>query len=110
MGVSNKNAQNNVQPKGNKKDLKKPLQVLHISKKDDKEKSQEIHMPHLVHLATSKLQLVHSQMDQALYFSMQLLQNYLQVLMHFHKHLMVLVISMHKDLMLMEMLQEVRML
>jgi len=30
MGVSNKNAQNNIQPKGNKK----PLQVLHISKKD----------------------------------------------------------------------------
>ena len=28
----------------------------------------------------------------------------------FHKHLMVLVISMHKDLMLMEMLREVRML
>ena len=49
-------------------------------------------------------------MAQALYFSMQLLQNYLQVLMHFHKHLMVLVISMHKDLMLMEMLQEVPML
>ena len=34
MGVSNKNAQDNIQPKGNKKDLKKPLQVLHISKKD----------------------------------------------------------------------------
>ena len=30
MGVSNKNAQDNNQPKGNKK----PLQVLHISKKD----------------------------------------------------------------------------
>ena len=30
MGVSNKNAQENTQPKGNKK----PLQVLHISKKD----------------------------------------------------------------------------
>jgi len=30
MGVSNKNAQENIQPKGNKK----PLQVLHISKKD----------------------------------------------------------------------------
>ena len=30
MGVSNKNAQDNIQPKGNKK----PLQVLHISKKD----------------------------------------------------------------------------
>ena len=31
MGVSNKNAQDNIQPKGNKK----PLQVLHISKKDN---------------------------------------------------------------------------
>ena len=30
MGVSNKNAQDNIEPKGNKK----PLQVLHISKKD----------------------------------------------------------------------------
>ena len=42
MGVSNKNAQENIQPKGNKKDLKKPLQVLHISKKDTQKKSQEI--------------------------------------------------------------------
>jgi len=32
MGVSNNNAQENIQPKGNKK----PLQVLHISKKDTK--------------------------------------------------------------------------
>ena len=39
MGVSNKNAQDNIQPKGNKK----PLQVLHISKKDSQKKSQEIH-------------------------------------------------------------------
>ena len=39
MGVSNKNAQDNIQPKGNKK----PLQVLHISKKDTQKKSQEIH-------------------------------------------------------------------
>ena len=38
MGVSNKNAQDNIQPKGNKK----PLQVLHISKKDSQKKSQEI--------------------------------------------------------------------
>jgi len=30
MGVNNKNAQDNIHPKGNKK----PLQVLHISKKD----------------------------------------------------------------------------
>jgi len=42
MRVSNKNAQNNIQPKGNKKDFKKPLQVLHISKKDIQKKSQEI--------------------------------------------------------------------
>ncbi len=43
MGVSNKkNAQNNIQPKGNKKDFKKPLQVLHISKKDIQKNSQEI--------------------------------------------------------------------
>jgi len=38
MGVSNKNAQDNIQPKGNKK----PLQELHISKKDTQEKSQEV--------------------------------------------------------------------
>ena len=42
MGVSNKNAQNNLQPKGNKKDFKKPLQVLHISKKDTQKKSEDI--------------------------------------------------------------------
>jgi len=42
MGVSDKSAQNNNQTKGNKKDLKKPLQVLHISKKDSQKKSQEI--------------------------------------------------------------------
>ena len=42
MGVSNNNAQENIQPKGNKKDFKKPLQVLHLSKKDTQKKSQEI--------------------------------------------------------------------
>ena len=42
MGVSNKNAQDNFQTEGNKKDFKKPLQVLHISKKDNQKKSQEI--------------------------------------------------------------------
>ncbi len=42
MGVSNKNAQDNIQSKGNKKDLKKPLQVLHLSKKDTQKKSQEV--------------------------------------------------------------------
>ena len=39
MGVSNKNAQDNIESKGNKK----PLQVLHISKKDSQKKSKEIH-------------------------------------------------------------------
>ena len=38
MGVNNKNAQDNIKAKGNKK----PLQVLHISKKDNQKKSQEI--------------------------------------------------------------------
>ena len=38
MGVNNKKAQDNIQPKGNKK----PLQVLHISKKDTQKKSQEL--------------------------------------------------------------------
>jgi len=42
MGASNKNAQDNIHPKGKKKDFKKPLQVLHISKKDTQKKSQEI--------------------------------------------------------------------
>ncbi len=42
MGVNNKNAQDNIQTKGNKKDLKKPLQVLHISKKDTQKQSLEI--------------------------------------------------------------------
>jgi len=37
MGVSNKNAQDNIQPKGNKK----PLQVLHISKKDTQKTANE---------------------------------------------------------------------
>ena len=38
MGVNNKNAQDNIHQKGNKK----PLQVLHISKKDTQKKSQDI--------------------------------------------------------------------
>ena len=42
MGVSDKNAQENYQPKGNKKDFKKPLQLLHLSKKDTHKESQEI--------------------------------------------------------------------
>ena len=33
-GVSDKNAQNNKKIKGNKNDVKKPIQVLHISKKE----------------------------------------------------------------------------
>jgi small subunit ribosomal protein S1 len=42
MGVNNKNAQDKIQPKGDKKDFKKPLQVLRISKKDTQKISQEI--------------------------------------------------------------------
>ena len=41
-GVSDNNAQNNNRTKGNKKDLKKPIQVLHINKKDTLKSSQEI--------------------------------------------------------------------
>ena len=33
-GVSDKHAQNNKKIKGDKNNVKKPLQVLHISKKD----------------------------------------------------------------------------
>ena len=42
MGVSDKNAQNNIQPKGNNENLKKPLQVLHINKKDTQNKSENL--------------------------------------------------------------------
>ena len=42
MGVSDKNAQNNIPPKGNNENLKKPLQVLHINKKDIQKKSQDL--------------------------------------------------------------------
>ena len=38
MGINNKKAQDNIQLRGNKK----PLQVLHISKKDTQKKSQDI--------------------------------------------------------------------
>ena len=41
-GVSDNNAQNNKQIKGNKKDLKKPLQVLHISKKETSNQKETI--------------------------------------------------------------------
>ena len=41
-GVSDKDAHNNMKIKGNKKDQKKPLQVLHISKKDTKNEKEEI--------------------------------------------------------------------
>ena len=34
-GVSDKDAQNNKKIKGKKTDLKKPLQVLHLSKKEN---------------------------------------------------------------------------
>ena len=42
MGASDKSAQKNNQTKGNKKDLKKPLQVLHISKKDTNNKEETL--------------------------------------------------------------------
>ena len=41
-GVSDKDAQNNKKIKGDKNNLKKPLQVLHISKKDTISKNEEV--------------------------------------------------------------------
>ena len=41
-GVSDKNAQNNKKIKGDKNNFKKPLQVLHISKKDTISKKDEV--------------------------------------------------------------------
>ena len=41
-GVSDKEAQNNKKIKGNKNNVKKPLQVLHISKKDTISKKEEV--------------------------------------------------------------------
>ena len=41
-GVSDNNAQNNKQIKGNKENLKKPLQVLHISKKETVKEKEEL--------------------------------------------------------------------
>ena len=41
-GVSDKNAQNNKKIKGDKNNFKKPLQVLHISKKDTISKKEEV--------------------------------------------------------------------
>ena len=41
-GVSDKDAQNNKKIKGDKHNLKKPLQVLHISKKDSMSKKEEV--------------------------------------------------------------------
>ena len=40
-GVSDKDAQNNVKIKGKKTDLRKPLQVLHINKKDNNPSKEE---------------------------------------------------------------------
>ncbi len=40
-GVSDKDAQNNKKIKGDKNNVKKPLQVLHISKKDNNSKKEE---------------------------------------------------------------------
>ncbi len=41
-GVSDKNAQNNKKIKGDKNNVKKPLQVLHLSKKDTISKKEEV--------------------------------------------------------------------
>ena len=41
-GVSDKDAQNNKKIKGDKNNVKKPLQVLHISKKDTNSKKEEV--------------------------------------------------------------------
>ena len=41
-GVSDKDAQNEKKIKGKKTDVKKPLQVLHISKKDTNSEKEEI--------------------------------------------------------------------
>ena len=41
-GVSDKDAQNNKKIKGDKNNVKKPLQVLHISKKDTIRKKEEV--------------------------------------------------------------------
>ncbi len=41
-GVSDNNAQNNKQIKGNKENLKKPLQVLHISKKETVQEKEKL--------------------------------------------------------------------
>ena len=41
-GVSDKNAQNNKKIKGDKNNFKKPLQVLHLSKKDTINKKEEV--------------------------------------------------------------------
>ena len=41
-GVSDKNAQNNKKIKGDKNNFKKPLQVLHLSKKDTFSKKEEV--------------------------------------------------------------------
>ena len=45
-GVSDNNAQNNKQIKGNKENLKKPLQVIHISKKDTVQEKDELNNEH----------------------------------------------------------------
>ena len=41
-GVSDKNAQNNKKIKGDKNNFKKPLQVLHLNKKDTICKKEEV--------------------------------------------------------------------
>ena len=41
-GVSDNNAQNNKQIKGNKQNIKKPLQVIHLSKKETVQEKEEL--------------------------------------------------------------------
>ena len=55
-GVSDNNARNNKKTKGNKKDMKKPLQVLHISKKDTKN-AKELSVENQNHLEEIKSEI-----------------------------------------------------
>ena len=52
-GVSDKDAQNNKKIKGDKNNFKKPLQVLHISKKDTISKKEEVVDGH--HISTKEV-------------------------------------------------------
>ena len=63
-GVSNNNAQNNKHIRGNKKDPKKPLQVLHISKKDIASEKQEIVNENLIEEIDSEINVIKPQLIQ----------------------------------------------